>query len=127
MDLVGSTQWRLLVASKTSMQGPFYRVHVWKGPRSDLIDRGRHGKALLKTLKGPFFKKKKDISVFQQGMDSYGFKHLSGCSVGRDEHCTFPEMFSESWKNKLQENAFDHIWDLVQKITEIHKVQNSRF
>jgi hypothetical protein len=48
-------------------------------------------------------------------MDSHGFKHLSGCSFGRDEHCTISEMFSESWKNKLQENAFDNIWDPIQK------------
>jgi hypothetical protein len=41
-------------------------------------------------------------------MDSHGFKHLSGCSFGRDEHWTISEMFSERWKTKLQENAFDH-------------------
>jgi hypothetical protein len=28
-------------------------------------------------------------------MDSHDFKHLSGCSVGRNEHCTFSKMFSD--------------------------------
>jgi hypothetical protein len=42
-------------------------------------------------------------------MDSHGFKHLSGCSVGRDEHYTFSELFFESCKIQLQEKVLDHI------------------
>jgi hypothetical protein len=69
MDLAGSTQWRLLVTSKTSMQGPLHKVHVWKGPRSDLIDHGRHGEVLPWTFARSIFQEKKmDISVFQQGI-----------------------------------------------------------
>jgi hypothetical protein len=49
------------------MQGPFYKVHVSKGPRSDLIDHGRHGKVLPKTSQGPFFKKKKGHFCFPAG------------------------------------------------------------
>ncbi len=67
MDLAGSTQWRLLVTSKTSMEGPLYKVHVWKGPCSDLIDRGHHGKVLPKTSQGPFFKNKNGHFCFPAG------------------------------------------------------------
>ncbi len=67
MDLAWSTQWRLLVTSNTSMQGPLYKVHVWKGPGSDLIDCGLHGEGLPKTSQGPFFPEKNGHFCFPAG------------------------------------------------------------
>jgi hypothetical protein len=55
-------------------------------------------------------------------MDSRGFKHLTGCSVSRDENCTNSKVFSEKQKNKLSENVIVHLRGPIQKNTEITKL-----
>ncbi len=59
-------------------------------------------------------------------MNSQGL-HSRWCSVGSDEHFTWLQVFSERGRNNLLENAFDHVWDPLEKNTGIHKLKNDSF
>jgi hypothetical protein len=50
MDLAGSTQGLSWGHQKRSLRGPPHMDHIWRGPHTDLGNRGHYGKVHAKTL-----------------------------------------------------------------------------